>query len=75
MPVERQVLIIYAATMGYSDKYPVNKLKEYESQLNAFIDKKYPEILQEIVKSGKIDDALKAKIEEALEEFDGVFSA
>jgi len=43
--------------------------------LSAFIEKKYPEIYKEIVSSGKIDDALKAKLEKALKEFDGVFVA
>jgi F-type H+-transporting ATPase subunit alpha len=75
IPVERQVLIIYAATHGYLDKYPSEKLKEYEAQLNAFVDRKYPQYLEEIVKSGKIDDALAGKVQAALKEFDGVFTA
>jgi F-type H+/Na+-transporting ATPase subunit alpha len=72
--VERQVLIIWAATQGYLDKHPVNKLKEYETQLNAFMDRKHSDILPEIVKSGKVDDALAAKMKAALVEFDGVFA-
>ncbi len=75
MSVERQVVIIYAGTNGFLDKHPVDRLREYETQLSAFLDKKYPEIYQTIVSSGKIDDALKAKIEQALKEFDGVFVA
>jgi F-type H+-transporting ATPase subunit alpha len=73
LAVERQVLIVFAGTQGFLDKYPVDKLKEFEEQLSAFVDKKYPEIFKEIVSSGKIDDALKAKIQTALKEFDGVF--
>jgi F-type H+-transporting ATPase subunit alpha len=53
----------------------VNKLGEYERQLFDFLDKKHPEILKEIVSSGKIDDALKARLESVLREFDTVFSA
>lgn len=75
MPVERQVVIIYAGTHGYLDKYPIEKLREYEEQLAAMIDKKHPEIYRDIVSSGKIDDSLKAKIEQVLKEFDGVFVA
>jgi F-type H+-transporting ATPase subunit alpha len=74
MPVERQVLIIYAATHGYLDKQPVDKLKDYEVQLNSFIDKKYPQIFTEIVKSGKIDDALGATVQAAMKEFEGTFA-
>jgi len=75
MAVEKQVVVIYAVTHGYLDKHPIDKLKSYEEQLSAFIEKKYPEIYKEIVSSGKIDDALKAKLEKALKEFDGVFVA
>ncbi len=75
MPVERQVVIIFAGTQGYLDKYPLEKLHEYEQQLASFIDKKYPEIFKDIVSSGKIEDVLKAKIQQALKEFDGIFVA
>ena len=73
LPVERQVIVIFAGTMGCLDQYPIDKLKDYEQQLMSFIDKKHPEILTEIVSSGKIDDALKVKLLAALKEFDGVF--
>lgn len=73
MPVERQVVIIYAGTQGFLDKYPVEKLGEFQEQLFAHIEKKAPEIFKEIVSSGKLDDALKAKIDQVLKEFDGVF--
>jgi F-type H+-transporting ATPase subunit alpha len=73
--VERQVLIIYAAVNGFLDQQPVNKLKEYELQMNAFFDKKYPQVLPEIVKSGKIDDSVAVTVKAALKEFEGVFTA
>ena len=66
MSVERQILIIYAGTHGYLDKYPVEKLGIMKQQLSAFIEKKHPEIYAEIVKSGKIDD-VRAQVEAALE--------
>jgi F-type H+-transporting ATPase subunit alpha len=75
MSVERQVVIIFAGTQGHLDKYPVDKLGEFEQGLSGFIDKKYPEIFKDIVTSGKLDDALKAKIVQALKEFDGMFVA
>ena len=74
MPVERQVVIIYAGTHGHLDKYPVDKLRDFEKGLSEFIDRKHPDIYKEVVSSGKIDDALKTKIEAMLKEFDGVFT-
>ena len=75
MSVEKQVLIVYAGTHGYLDKYPMNRLKDYETELFEMIERKYPDILKEVVTSGKIDDSLKPRIAQALEEFDGIFQA
>jgi F-type H+-transporting ATPase subunit alpha len=75
LSVERQIVIIFAGTHGYLDKHPTDKLGNYEEQLASFIEKKHPEIYQEIVKSGKIEDALKSKMDHALKEFDTVFVA
>jgi F-type H+-transporting ATPase subunit alpha len=75
MSVERQVLVIFAGTHGYLDKYPLEKLREYEERLSMHIEKKYPEIYKDIVGTGKIDDSLKVKIEQALKEFDSNFVA
>ncbi|OFZ79839.1 MAG: F0F1 ATP synthase subunit alpha [Bdellovibrionales bacterium RIFOXYD1_FULL_53_11] len=75
MPVERQIIIIYAGTKGFIDKHPVDRLKEYEQQLNDFIDKKHPDIFRDIVAKKTLDDELKGKLDAALKEFDGVFVA
>src|SRR6476659_4390278 len=56
MSVERQVVIIFAGTQGYLDKYPITKLREFEEQFSAYLDRKYPEIYKDIVTSGKIED-------------------
>ncbi len=73
VPVERQVVTIFAGTNGFLDRHPIGSLSQYEQQLCGHIEKKYPEIYLEIVKSGKIDDSLKAKLEKALKEFDEIF--
>jgi F-type H+-transporting ATPase subunit alpha len=75
MPVERQIVIIYAATNGHLDQFPAEKLGEYETQLAAFIEKKYPAIFADIVSTGKLENDLKAKLENALKEFSGIFTA
>jgi F-type H+-transporting ATPase subunit alpha len=74
MPVERQVVIIYAGTNGYLDKHDPAKLGEYERQLSSYLEKSHPDIYKGIVASGKVDDALKAKLDSALKAFEGVFA-
>jgi len=73
MPEEKQVTIIYAGTRGFLDKYPIDVLQRYESELFDFVEKKYPEILTEIKEQKIISDELDAKMKKAMEEFDGVF--
>ena len=73
--VERQIVMIYAGTHNFLDKYPVNRLKDFEAQLMEFIERKYPEIFTTIVSSGKLEDDTKKLIEKAIREFDGIFVA
>jgi F-type H+-transporting ATPase subunit alpha len=74
MPVERQVVTIYAGTNGFLDKHPVNRLKEYEIQLSDFLNRKYPAIYTDVVTKGQIDADIKGRLESALKEFDGIFT-
>ncbi|MBI5286471.1 MAG: F0F1 ATP synthase subunit alpha, partial [Deltaproteobacteria bacterium] len=72
-PVEKQILIIYAATNGYVDGYPVAVSRRYEEELYTFFDTRHPEILQELRDKTALDDNLKAKTNKALDEFKGLF--
>ncbi|MBW1645586.1 MAG: F0F1 ATP synthase subunit alpha, partial [Deltaproteobacteria bacterium] len=73
LPVEKQVLIIFAATNGYVDEYDELVLGRYEKELYDFVDNRFAEVLAEIREKKNIDDDLKLKMEKLLEEFKGVF--
>lgn len=73
IPVEKQILIIYAATNGYVDQYPVEAIGKYEEDLYTFFETKHPEILQEIREKKTLDDELKTKINKALDELKELF--
>lgn len=75
LPVERQVLIIFAANNGYVDDYPVHALARYEAEMNTFFDARRPEILREIRDKKAIDDELRGRIVAALDEFKKEFAA
>ncbi len=75
LPVEKQVLIIYAATNGYIDAYPVSALKRYEDELYSFFDTRRPEVIKELKEKKALDADLKAKVNSALDEFKGLFVA
>ena len=73
VPVEKQVMILYAAINGYLDDVPVEKLHDFEIGLNDFMEKTYPEIGKTIVSTkeiaGETDESLKAAILEFQKDF------
>ena len=75
LPVEKQILIVYAGTNGFVDELPLTVLKKYEQELYSFIESKHPDIYDDILKKRELDSDLRAKLNKALEEFKGVFKA
>ena len=73
MPVEKQVISIYAANNGYLDDIPVSEVQRFESDLLTFMESSHDEVLTELRDKKKIDDDLEAKIKNALDEFKGQF--
>lgn len=75
LPVERQILIIYAGTNGFVDHLPESALKRYEQELFLFVETRHPEIFSEIITKRELTDDLKARIDAALKEFNETFTA
>ena len=75
MSLGQEVVILFAGTRGFLDKYPVDKLKSYEAQLLAFVESKYPEIMKEIDEKKVISPELDKKLRAVLTEFDTVYTA
>ena len=60
LPVEKQVLIIFAGTNGFVDDLPLTALKRYEKELYSFMESKHPEIFADILKKRELDNDLRA---------------
>jgi F-type H+-transporting ATPase subunit alpha len=75
LPVEKQVVIIYAGTKGFLDKMAVDSLGEYERELYRFIDEKHPDIWKTIREKKAITDDFKPTFEAALKSFTDNFVA
>ena len=73
MPVEKEVVILFAANSGYIQEYKLTSIKKYEEELLYFIENNYPEIYSDIREKKSIDDALKTKILAALDSFKKIF--
>ena len=68
MPVEKQVMIIYAATKKYLIDIPVEKILDFEKALFEYVDTKYPEVPEAIRTEKVISDETEAKLVKAIKE-------
>lgn len=68
MPVEYQVMIIYAATKKYLLDIPVNEVLDFEKELFRFVDLKYPEIPESIRKTKELLPETEELLKKAIEE-------
>jgi len=67
MAVEEQVAILFAATQGYMDKVPVDKVKDFESKFIAYMKSSQKDLLSEISSSGVLQS--EDKFKNATQEF------
>ncbi|PAF44216.1 F0F1 ATP synthase subunit alpha [Helicobacter sp. 11S02596-1] len=75
LPIEKQVVIIYAGAKGFLDDIPVNRVVKFESELYPFLEAKYPKIFEDIRMKKALDKDLESILVKALEEFKISFTA
>ena len=71
----RQVVLIFAATNGHLDPYPVSDGRRYEQELYSFLETRRPTLLKQIAEKKDIKGELTETLKAALGEFAGVFQA
>lgn len=69
MPVQYQVIIIYAVTHKYLLDVAVEDITRFEKEFFEFLDTKYPEVPREIASSKIISDTTEETLKKAIEEF------
>jgi F-type H+/Na+-transporting ATPase subunit alpha len=69
LAVADQVLSIFAGVNGFLDNVPVNKIREFEYNLLAFVKEKYPAIREDLVTKKKIDEEFGGKLKQIISEF------
>lgn len=73
MPVEKEIIILYAAVSNHLIDIPVNKIKEFEKELFNYIDTHYRDIGKDILEHKQLTDELKSKLDKAINDFKNVF--
>jgi len=67
MPVEEQIIILYAGVNGHCDDLNIDELKEFEKVLIREIKTSHPEIINELKEKKEISEQLEQKLKEAIE--------
>ncbi len=75
IPIEKQVVAIYAGTKGYLDDIPVEAVTKFEREFLLFVESKYPQILEDIRENKKLTDENEEELKKAIEDFKSQFSA
>ena len=68
MAVEKQIIIIYAATKKYLIDIPVEDILDFQNELFEYIDTKYPEIPESIAAEKVMSEEIEGKLIQAIEE-------
>ena len=69
MDVEKQVLVIWAATNGYTDDIAVEDVRRFETSLLSFVENSHPGLLAAIADKKILNDEIKNDLKQALEDF------
>jgi len=75
LPVEKQIITIFAGTNGYADDLPVSECPAFEQALYGFLDTSCSTLLEKIRQKKALDDELREEIHKALKEFKERFAA
>jgi len=75
LPVEKQIVIIYAGTNGFLDDLAVEDCLAFEKALYTFMDSSYPNLAKQILEKKQLDDTVKAELKKVLDEAKAKFLA
>jgi F-type H+/Na+-transporting ATPase subunit alpha len=75
MPVEKQVVSIFAGTNGYLDEIPVEEVQRYERELLELLELKHNDVLKGIAAKKDLTDDITASLKKILGEFTASFKA
>lgn len=73
LDVMHQVMILFAGTHGFLDRYPVSKVGAYERHLHTFLDLKYHDFMKRLHAAGQLTSELAREAEEVLKDFEKMF--
>ncbi len=74
LPLEKEVVILYAAVHGYVDEIPLEQIKKFEEEFFQFMDMQYPEVMKDIKETLDLTSVTEEKLKEAISGFKQSFT-
>jgi F-type H+-transporting ATPase subunit alpha len=74
VPLEKQVMILYAVINGYMDDIPMDKITNFEAEFHRFMESSYAELGKTIAGTKDLSDADQETLKKAIQEFKQGFS-
>ena len=75
MSMVEQVAVLFAATQGFIDDVPVEAISKFEQEFQRYMRDRKADVMKELADKKAIDDDLKAKLTQAIEDFKIGFQA
>lgn len=75
LPMEKMVIILYAGANGYLDALPVDTMADYEAEMYSYIESNDASIFGDLKEQEEFTDAIKEKLNKALDAFGETFKA
>ena len=69
MPVEQEVMVIYAATQGFIDDVPVARVTEFQNEFLKFVDTRAASLRQGLADKKELTAELEGQLKQALNDF------
>jgi len=69
MAIEKQVLVIWAATNGYVDDVAIEDVRRFESELLQFVENSHPSLLQSIREKKALTEEITSDLKQAITDF------
>src|SRR5687768_10423231 len=69
MPMEQEVMVIYAGTKGYLDDVPINRVQDFQKAFLQYVDTTFPQLRSDLAGTRELTDAIENQLKQALSDF------
>src|SRR6476620_2262170 len=69
MPVEQEIMVVYAGTQGFLDDVPVNSVQEFQDSFLQYVDSSAPAVRQTLQSKPELSKELEEQLKQALNDF------